>query len=434
MPTADVLMPQMGESITEGTITRWLKKEGEKVGKDEPLYEISTDKVDAEIPSPVSGTVSKILVGEGQTVAIHTVVAQIESNEAVTSSAPPAPPKPKEKESQPAEAPAAPPAKSSSPTPPRAAPPPRLEASEPDDDEGRVRSSPLVRRLAKEHNVELSDVEGTGPGGRITKEDLLAYVDRQKAPPAPQAARRAPAEPAASAPEPGTRTEVIPMSPMRKKIAERMVLSRRTAAHVSTVFQVDLSKVVAAYKREKERFETQENVKLSYTPFIVRAVIDGLKRFPIVNSSVSDDNIIYKKDIHMGIAVALEWGLIVPVIHHADEKSFLGLSRAIADLAERARLKKLAVAEVEGGTFTITNPGAFGSLFATPIINPPQVGIVGVGGIFKQPVVIDDAIAIRSVVHLTLSYDHRVIDGAVADQFMAAVKQYLEHWEEDLFA
>ena len=446
MPTADVLMPQMGESITEGTITRWLKKEGEKIGKDEPLFEISTDKVDAEIPSPVAGTVAKILIGEGQTVAVHTVVAQIESGDALPASPPQ--PKPKEKEPQQSATTAAP--RASAPPPPAAkAPEPANQsrareqagagvAPTEEDDESKVRSSPLVRRLANEHNVDLADVEGTGPGGRITKEDLLAYVDRQKAAPAaapaPRRATSAAPAPAAPAGEPSTRTEVVPMTPIRKKIAERMVLSRRTAAHVSTVFQVDLSKVVAAYKREKDRFEKQENVKLSYTPFIVRAVIDGLKRFPILNSSVSDDNIVYKKDIHMGIAVALEWGLIVPVIHHADEKSFLGLSRAIADLAERARQKKLAVSEVEGGTFTITNPGAFGSVFATPIINPPQVGIVGVGGIFKQPVVIDDAIAIRSVVHLTLSYDHRVIDGAVADQFMAVVKKYLEDWEEDLFA
>jgi 2-oxoglutarate dehydrogenase E2 component (dihydrolipoamide succinyltransferase) len=284
--------------------------------------------------------------------------------------------------------------------------------------------------------VNLADVEGTGPGGRITKEDLLAYVERPKtAPPAP--ARPAPSVSAAPAAAPGelrTRSEIVPMSPMRKKIAERMVLSRHTAAHVSTVFQVDFSKVVAAYKEHKDRFERQESTKLSYTPFFVRAAIDALKRFPILNSSVSGENIVYKKDIHMGIAVALEWGLIVPVIAHADEKSFLGLTRAINDLAERARTKKLSVSDVEGGTFTITNPGPYGSLFATPIINPPQVGIMGVGAVYKAPVVINDAIAVRSIVHLTLSYDHRLVDGAVADQFMASVRNYLEHWEEDLFA
>jgi len=424
MPTADVLMPQMGESITEGTITKWLKKVGEQVGKDEPLFEISTDKVDAEIPSPVAGKVAKILVPEGQTVGIQTLVAQIESSEAVQPSASNLP-----KAGKPAAAPTTRPVAADPAAPPRAKPP-QPEPEESTEEAGRIRSSPLVRRLAKEHDVDLTQVEGTGPGGRITKEDLLAHVERQKTAPS-----QAPADSArASAREHVTREEVVPMTPMRKKIAERMVLSRRTAAHVTTVFQVDLTKVVGIYKREKDRFERQENTKLSYTPFFVRAVIDGLKRFPILNASVSGENIVYKKDIHMGIAVALDWGLIVPVIPHADEKNFLGFTRAMNDLAERARLKKLSVSDVEGGTFTITNPGAFGSLFATPIINPPQVGIVGVGGVYKAPVVIEDAIAIRSVVHLSLSYDHRVIDGAVADQFMAVVKRYLEQWEEDLFA
>ncbi|MBI3935096.1 MAG: 2-oxo acid dehydrogenase subunit E2 [Acidobacteria bacterium] len=439
MPNADVLMPQMGESITEGTITRWLKKVGERVGKDEPLFEISTDKVDAEIPSPVAGTVAKILVAEGQTVGVQTVVAQIESlGEATSADRPSAAPKAATAKEASVAKPSAPP--TGLPEGPRAVPPaPPLRPVPVDtgEESSQVRSSPLVRRLATEHNVDLSEVEGTGPGGRITKEDLLAYVERHKA--APVAAQRrtsastTPAPPTAPAGERGTRVEIVPMTPMRKKIAERMVLSRRTAAHCTSVFQVDLTKVVSIYKREKDRFEQQENVKLSYTPFFVRAVIDGLKRFPILNSSVSGEDIIYKKDIHMGIAVALEWGLIVPVIAHADEKSFLGLTRAISDLAERARQKRLSVAEVEGGTFTITNPGALGGLFATPIINPPQVGIVGVGGVHPQAVVIDDAIAIRSIVHLSLSYDHRVVDGAVADQFLASVRTYLEEWEEDLF-
>ncbi|HEY7678882.1 MAG TPA: dihydrolipoamide acetyltransferase family protein [Terriglobia bacterium] len=416
MPTADVLMPQMGESITEGTITKWLKKVGEPVGKDEPLFEISTDKVDAEIPSPVAGKVTKILVSEGQTVGIQTVVAQIESNseDAAALRTPAKPIKPDTSVSPPvAEGPATSGNGES-----------RPESAELQEETGKIRSSPLVRRLAKEHNVDLMEVEGTGPGGRITKEDLVAYVERKMSAPSPPPSRG----------ERGSREEIVPMTPMRKKIAERMVLSRRTAAHVTTVFQVDLSKVVSIYRREKDRFEHQENTKLSYTPFFVRAVIDGLKRFPILNSSVSGENIVYKRDIHMGIAVALDWGLIVPVIPNADEKNFLGLTRVMNDLAERARQKKLSVADVEGGTFTITNPGALGSLFATPIINPPQVGIVGVGAVYKTPVVIQDAIAIRSVVHLSLSYDHRVIDGAVADQFMASVKSYLEQWEEDLFA
>ena len=436
MPTADVLMPQMGESITEGTITRWLKNVGEPVGKDEPLFEISTDKVDAEIPAPVAGTLAKILVAEGQTVGVQTVVAQIESTaEAIAAGQATVPPPPKAApaKAEPKPEPSA--ADQAGPEPPRAAAPPPAAAVEPEEfagEAGKLRSSPLVRRLAKEHNVELSEVEGSGPGGRITKEDLLAHVERQKSAPTP--ARRAPSAPSAPAGPPDTRVEEVAMSPMRKKIAERMVLSRRTAAHVTSVFAVDLTKVVGIYQREKDRFEQQENVKLTYTTFFVRAVIDGLKHFPILNSSVAGDSILYKKDIPMGIAVALDWGLIVPVIAHADEKNFLGLTRAINDLAERARQKRLSVAEVEGGTFTITNPGAYGGLFATPIINPPQVGIVGVGGIHKQPVVIDDAIAIRSIAHLSLSYDHRVIDGAVADQFLAGVKKHLVQWEEDLFA
>jgi 2-oxoglutarate dehydrogenase E2 component (dihydrolipoamide succinyltransferase) len=416
---ADVLMPQMGESIVEGTVTRWLKKVGDPVGKDEPLFEISTEKVDAEIPSPVAGVLKKILVAEGQTVAVRAVVAQIETDSV-------------------AEHAAAPLAKATPTVPtqlPQAPKPPRPEFAEVRggaEEDHHVRTSPLVRRLAKEHGVDLSRVEGTGSGSRITKEDLLAYVERQKAPASAGAAAsptRREAPPAA-----GPRDEVVPMSPIRKKIAEHMVLSRRTSAHVTTVFQMDLTRVVDIYRREKERFEKKENTRLTYTPFFVRAAIEGLRRFPILNSSVSGDNIVYKKDIHMGIAVALEWGLIVPVIRDADGKSFLGLTRAVNDLAERARTKKLSVDEVQGGTFTITNFGLFGSLFAMPIINQPQVGILGVGSIHKAPVVIHDAIAIRSIAHLSLSYDHRVIDGAVADQFMAAVKQYLENWDEELLA
>jgi 2-oxoglutarate dehydrogenase E2 component (dihydrolipoamide succinyltransferase) len=285
----------------------------------------------------------------------------------------------------------------------------------------------LVRRLAKEHGVNLSQVEGTGSGGRITKEDLLAYIERPRT--APAAAQREAPQPVA-----GGREEIVPMSPIRKKIAEHMILSRRTSAHVSTVFQVDMSRIIDIYRREKERFEKKENTRLTYTPFFVRAAIDGLRRFPVLNSSVSGDSIVYKKDIHMGIAVALDWGLIVPVIHHADERSFLGLARAVNDLANRARSKKLTVDEVQGGTFTITNFGLYGSLFAMPIINQPQVAILGVGTITKTPVVISDAIAIRSIAYLSLSYDHRVVDGSVADQFMAAVKRYLENWEDSLLA
>jgi 2-oxoglutarate dehydrogenase E2 component (dihydrolipoamide succinyltransferase) len=384
----------------------------------------------------VAGVLSSILVNEGQTVAVRAIVAQIETD---SSAAPPA--QPKAEQARPAQPEVA--RRMEQVETPAALPEPRAPekaepAPEPDfeEDGQRVRTSPLVRRLAKEHGVDLSQVEGTGSGGRITKEDLLAYVDRQKAAPAPSGAAR-PAQPRGetAAPRPaGPREDVVPMTPIRKKIAEHMILSRRTSAHVATVFQVDMSRVADIYRKEKDRFEKNQSTRLTYTPFFVRAAIDGLRRFPILNSSVSGDNIIYKKDIHMGIAVALDGGLIVPVIHQAGEKSFLGLSRAVNDLAERARGKKLTVDEVQGGTFTITNFGLYGSLFAMPIINQPQVAILGVGSIIKAPVVINDAIAIRSIVHLSLSYDHRVVDGAVADQFMAAVKRYLENWDDDLLA
>ena len=425
--TTDVLMPQMGESISEGTVTRWLKKVGDAVNKDEPLFEISTDKVDAEIPSPVAGTLTKVLVQEGQTVVVHAVVAQIEA--ASAESVPSVPSAKADAVKAAAKAPqaTAEPAAAQKPESQKleAKIPEKVEA-EPEEEATSVRSSPLVRRMASEHNVDLTQVPGTGAGGRVTKEDLLAYLDQGKAAEVPGAEMGGPAE------EVRTRVEVVPMSAMRKKIAERMVFSRHTAAHVTTVFAVDFSPVLALFQREKDRFELDTNTRLTYTPFFVRAVMDALKRYPILNSSVEGDNIVYKKDIHMGIAVALEWGLIVPVVHHADEMNFLGLTRAINDGAERARSKKLAVSEVQGGTFTITNPGVYGSLYSTPIINPPQVGIVGVHTINKMPVVIDDAIAIRSIVHLSLSYDHRVVDGAVADQFMSAAKKYLENWEESL--
>ena len=425
MPT-DVKMPQMGESISEGTVTRWLKKVGETVEKDEPLFEISTDKVDAEIPSPEAGTLIQVLVAEGKTVAVHSVVAQIQSAKEDGSSfqaeagAKPGPvpvteeTAVRDRQETATEEPAKPEAGRQDPVTIRA----QATAAP-------VRSSPLVKKLAAEHKVDLTQVKGSGSGGRITKEDLLAYVEARKAaPPAPASVTTI-----AAAMGPG-RVQKVPMSTMRKKIAEHMVLSRHTSAHVTTVFTVDLTRVSGIYQQEKGRFASQENTKLSFTSFFVRAAIDALKRFPIVNSSLSGDDLLYKKDVHMGIAVALDWGLIVPVIHNADEKSFLGLTRAINDLADRARRKKLFPTEVQGGTFTITNPGALGSLFATPIINQPQVAILGVGGINKTPVVINDAIAIRSVVYLSLSYDHRVIDGYVADQFMGSLKSYLENWEE----
>ena len=441
----DVLMPQMGESVTEGTVTRWLKKVGDSVGRDEPLFEISTDKVDAEIPSPAAGVLAKVLVAEGQTAAVHSLVAVIEpAGTAVRPAAAPS-------ISVAAAKPSAVPSTAQSARPAASAPSARaagpVSVRPPAGED--IRSSPLVRRIAAENNVDLNQIAGTGQGGRISKEDVLAYIEARKGAPArpaavtPTAPPTAPAppmtraeerEPARTAPLPSGpgREEVVPMSAMRKKIAEHMVLSRHTSAHVTTVFAIDLTRVAGIYHREKEHFEQQESTRLGYTPFFIRAIIDALKKFPILNSSLVGENVVYKKDVNMGVAVALDWGLIVPVIHHADEKSFLGLARAVNDLADRARRKKLAVEEVQGGTFTITNPGALGSLFATPIINQPQVGIIGVGAINKTPVVVNDAIAIRSIVHLSLSYDHRLIDGAVADQFMAAVKSYLENWEETL--
>ncbi len=461
MPVADVLMPQMGESITEGTVTRWLKKTGDKIGKDEPLFEITTDKVDAEIPSPVAGTLTKILVEEGQTVGVHEVVARIEQAEGAAAAGEPA-----QQSAQPAAAAAIESASTPPPavtTPPASSPPPAATPAQPAPQEpsssgepaARIHSSPLVRRLASENGVDLAQVHGTGPSSRITKDDLLAYVERQKGgaqpvtpqAPAPahsstqapphspsQATSQPPAPAQRPAPQPGPREEVVPLTAMRKRIAERMVMSRHTAAHVTTVFEVDFTNVVNLYLAERGRFEARENVRLTYTPFFIRAVIDGLKRYPALNASISGDHVIYKKEIHMGIAVALEGGLIVPVIRNADEKSFLGLARAVSELAERAKTKRLAVADMANGTFTITNPGVYGAMFATPIINPPQVGIVGVGGVKKTPVVVNDAIAIRSMVHLALSFDHRLIDGALADQFLVAVKHYLERWEEDLYS
>jgi 2-oxoglutarate dehydrogenase E2 component (dihydrolipoamide succinyltransferase) len=496
--STEVIMPQMGESIAEGTITKWFKKVGDKVERDEPLFEISTDKVDTEIPSPSSGVLSEIKVGEGETVSINTVVAVIGGEgETVVASQPAEPP------------PTLPGEIAYSDTPAPSASTPAQAMSETAEREGGVRSSPLVRRIAREHGIDLSQVPGTGRGGRITKDDILSFVEKgvpaavtapilspepepvapvgatgteiptepivpepaapapspppavpePAAPPpvtvepvipepvtpvpaAPEPAAPAPVAPTPLAPAPrvttppaepvGTREERVPMSIMRKSIAEHMLASRRTSAHVSTLFEADVTRVVKLREHYKGQFLEQEGVKLTYTPFFIRAVIGGLKAFPIINTSIDQDAIVYKKDINIGIAVALEWGLIVPVIRNADEKSFLGLNRAVSDLADRARRKKLLPEEVQGGTFTLTNPGPYGGLFGLPIINQPQVAIMGLGGIHKRPVVVGDAIAIRDMVYLSLSFDHRLIDGAVADQFMAEVKKRLENWEEKI--
>ena len=437
MPT-DVVMPQMGESIFEGTITKWLKQSGDKVQRDEPLFEISTDKVDAEIPAPASGTLQEIKVAAGNTVQVNTVVAVIAGEGDAAAPAPAAAPKSEIKKE------AAPP-----PPPAAAAKAPEPEAESEDGDQGRVRSSPLVRKIAKENNVDLAKVPGTGLGGRITKEDIEAFIAKHAggAPAAAPVSAAAPAEPAAAAvpavttplqPVGGvTPGEVVPMTTMRKKIAEHMLMSKRTSAHVHGVFEVDVTRVVKLREKMKAKFEAATGSKLTFTPFFARAVVHGLRKWPIVNSSVEGDNIRYHSSINLGIAVALDWGLIVPVVKNAEERSFVGLQRAISDLGERARSKKLKPDEVQGGTFTITNPGIFGAKFGMPIINQPQVAIMGVGGIVKKPVVLtdkdgNDSIAIRSMMHLSIGYDHRIIDGAVADQFMVEVKKFLENWNEEL--
>jgi 2-oxoglutarate dehydrogenase E2 component (dihydrolipoamide succinyltransferase) len=457
----DVVMPQMGESIVEGTLTKWLKKPGERVERDEPLFEISTDKVDTEIPSPAAGTLSEVLVEEGKTVGINTVVARIDNGAAAKPAAPapsapapesPAPAKPAAPTDPSPEAPApapvaaAPPAPSlpvKEPAPEPAAPPAPIEDA-PAEPIGPL--SPLVRKMARENNIDLSRVRGTGAGGRISKQDVEAYIAQSAAAtppevaPAPAAPKPAPppsAPPAAppvpyQAPAGQAKTRIEPMSTMRIKIAEHMVLSKRTSPHVTTVHRVDMTKVAKLREKYKGQFQNNYGFSLTYLPFIARASVAALRQFPLLNASLDGNNIVYHNEIHIGIAVALENGLIVPVIRSADEKNILGLQRAIVDLAGRARSRQLKPDEVVGGTFSITNFGSYGSLIGTPVINQPQVAIIGVGTVDKTPVVIDDAIAIRSVCHLSLSFDHRLIDGALADQFMTKVKQVLESWSEEV--
>jgi 2-oxoglutarate dehydrogenase E2 component (dihydrolipoamide succinyltransferase) len=469
MPT-DVIMPQMGESIFEGTITKWLKQPGEKVQRDEPLFEISTDKVDAEIPAPASGTLQDIKVQAGATVQVNTVVGTIAGEGEAAGAA--APPKTGgdgagAKQAQPAASGAA---QTQAAQPPSGEEPKAAQkipsdlardekeglqrqqqgnVEEVGEGEGeRVRSSPLVRKIAKENNVDLTKVSGTGLGGRITKDDIEAFIAKHGAAGAPAAAPAAPAAPSAAPSMPPvtaplqpvggvTPGDVVPMSTMRKKIAEHMVMSKRTSAHVHGIFEVDVTRIAKIRESMKGKFEQATGNKLTYTPFFARAVVHGIRKWPIINSSVEGDNIHYHSSINLGIAVALDWGLIVPVVKNAEERSFVGLQRAISDLGERARSKKLKPEEVQGGTFTITNPGIFGAKFGLPIINQPQVAIMGVGGITKKPVVVtdrdgNDSIAIRSMMHLSIGYDHRVIDGAVADQFMDEVKKFLQNWNEEL--
>jgi pyruvate dehydrogenase E2 component (dihydrolipoamide acetyltransferase) len=445
MPT-DVVMPQMGESIAEGTIVRWIKKVGDKVDRDEPLFEISTDKVDAEIPAPAAGVVTEIRHKEGETVPVNTVVAVIaQASEAPAAAPPPAPALPTsstEERSIPTSN--AIEGRPPSGVTPRQSPVAAGLQARPETSEGaiRQRSSPLVRKIAKEHNVDISQLHGTGISGRVTKDDILGFLgqvgregqvgrggqegqeSKRVIPPRPAPTMTAPPF------KPGASDHIEKMSVMRKRIAEHMVISRRTSAHVHSVFEVNFSRVAKIREAKKAEYEVG-GAKLTFLSFILRAVVEALRAVPVVNASVDGDNIVFHKEVNLGVAVALDWGLIVPVIKNADEKNLLGLSRAIADLAARARAKQLKPEEVSGGTFTITNPGVFGALFGMPIINQPQVAILGIGNIEKRPVVIDDAIAIRPMGYLTLGYDHRLIDGAVADEFMSHLKHTLENWDPE---
>jgi pyruvate dehydrogenase E2 component (dihydrolipoamide acetyltransferase) len=461
----DVVMPQMGESIFEGTITKWLKKPGDKVERDEPLFEISTDKVDAEIPSPTAGVLKEIKIPEGQTVPIQTIVAVIDgAGGAAASAAAPAPAAAKPAPAPAAQPPAGAPAKPATPLPAAAAAPaPSAPASTslpaPASGTGteRIHSSPLVRRMAKEHGIDLTSLEGSGGGGRITKEDIESAIAAQSGASAAPAARTRPAPPppppasaaAAGAPAvhgsqfipalqvgvPRERIyfgsyEVQPLSVMRQKIAEHMVASKHVSAHVYSVEEIDMSKIAALRAKSKEEFEKRYETKLTFMPFFVKATVAGLRAYPTLNASLDGTNMVLHKEVNIGIAVALDWGLIVPVIKNADEKNLLGIQRNLNDLAERARSKKLKPEEVQDGTFSITNPGVFGGLFGLPVISQPNVGILGLGAIEKRPVVINDSIAIRSMCYITLSYDHRVVDGAVAHQFLHKVKETLENWSE----
>jgi pyruvate dehydrogenase E2 component (dihydrolipoamide acetyltransferase) len=453
----DVIMPQMGESIFEGTITKWLKKPGEKIERDEPLFEISTDKVDAEIPSPAAGVLKEIKVSEGQTVPIQTVVAIIDAVGAAAAAPAPAPAKAETPKPAPAPAPA--PKAAPAPTPvvarPVPAPPPvpvavaSASASvRPNGD--KIRSSPLVRRLARENSVDLTRVPGTGAGGRISKRDILAAIESggarggaaaaaapRLAVVPPPAAGAAQAHVAFESAVPRERMyfgsyTVEPMTVMRQRIAEHMVLSKRVSPHVYSIDEADVTGIVKLRNQKKDEFERTTGAKLTFMPFFIRAAVEALRAFPTVNSSVDGTNIVFHRECNIGIAVALDWGLIVPVIKNAEEKNFLGLQRAINDLAERARTKRLKPEDVQEGTFSITNPGVFGGLMGLPVISQPNVAILGLGTIEKRPVVVEDAIAIRSMVYLTLSYDHRVVDGAIAHQFMSKIKNFLEDWSESV--
>ncbi len=427
----DVLMPQMGESIVEGTVTKWLKNVGDAVERDEPLLEISTDKVDSEVPAPSTGVLSEVLVDEGQTVVINTVLARIQGDGEAAPGAP------------------ATAGKNGSAAVPGtvttaaagSAPPTATKA----EDGPRPRSSPLVRRLAKEHGIDLRLIVGTGQGGRISKKDIEKYLESREQQPIPASGPTPPADAReavsgvsavqAFSPAPEARFgdhHVEPLSTMRKRIAEHMVMTKRVAPHVSTIHQVDVTAVARLREQLRTEFEQRNGVKLTYMPFFLRAAAAALKDYPLVNASLDGEEVVYHNEVNIGVAVALDPGLIVPVISDVDEKSVVGLQKAVADLAFRARNKQLRPEEVRQGTFSISNYGAYGSLLATPAINQPQSAILGLGAVHKEPVVIDDAIAIRSICYVTLTFDHRLLDGAVADSFLSRLKAVIEGWNESV--
>lgn len=431
MATQNVLMPQMGESIQEGTLTKWHKKVGDKVQREEILFEISTDKVDTEIPSPASGTLVQIVAQEGQTVQVNAVVAVIDDAAGATAAAPAV-----KVATQQAPAPQA-----AAPQTQQASAPAQPAATQSNANNGRAIASPLARKVAAEHSVDLSRLTGSGEGQKIVKNDVLAALESGRVPPlVAQAAAQATA-PVTKAPSEhikvtggaqgmvdGVRIERVPMSPMRKKIAEHMVMSKHTSPHVTSIIEIDLQKIVDLRAKAKDKFEAAHGFKLSFMPFFMSAALDAIKAVPVVNSSIEGDTILYKKDVNLGVAVALDWGLIVPVIKQAGDKNFIGLGRDLNTLAEKARNKKLAPDDVRGGTFSISNFGGFGTIIGQPIINQPQVAIFGIGAMQKKAVVVNDAIAIRTMCYCVLSFDHRIIDGSDSGKFLSTVKNSIENW------
>lgn len=440
-------MPQMGESIAEGTLSKWLKQVGDEVKRDEPIFEISTDKVDAEIPSPSAGVITEIIVKEGETVAVQTVVARLETEKgAAVAATASASASAAAESAQAGSASGGPPPKSESTAPPAAAshqsPAPAAASSRSNgnsfEERVRTRSSPLVRKIAAEHGIDIAAMQGSGIAGRVTRRDILGYIESGAATQAPRtASMQTPggADPHAPMPQPWPGDKVETMSKMRALISDHMVASRRTSAHVTSWMEIDLTRVGRIRAAKRAAFEAQSGQKLTYLPFIISSVVKGLQAFPIMNSSVAGRDIIYRKPVNIGVAVALDWGLIVPVIKNAQDLSIGGITKTLNDLATRARAKKLSPEEVQDGTFTITNPGVYGSLMGAPIINQPQVAILGVGAIEKRPKVVtgvdgEDTIAIRTCCYFSISFDHRIIDGAVADQFLAYVKKTIEEYPE----